>query len=31
MWADAGENIDFYLQACNTIAQHGANKEPEAK
>jgi glucose-1-phosphate thymidylyltransferase len=26
-WADAGENIDFYLQACNTIAQHGANKE----
>ncbi len=27
MWADAGENIDFYLRACNTIAQHGANKE----
>lgn len=27
MWADAGENIDFYLKACNTIAQHGANKE----
>jgi glucose-1-phosphate thymidylyltransferase len=25
-WADAGENIDFYLRACNTIAQHGANK-----
>jgi len=29
-WADAGENIDFYLQACNTVAQHGANKEPAA-
>jgi glucose-1-phosphate thymidylyltransferase len=29
-WADAGENIDFYLQACNTVAQHGANKEPPA-
>jgi glucose-1-phosphate thymidylyltransferase len=27
LWADAGENIDFYLQACNTIAKHGANKE----
>jgi glucose-1-phosphate thymidylyltransferase len=27
MWADAGENIDFYLKACNTIAQHGANKD----
>jgi glucose-1-phosphate thymidylyltransferase len=26
-WADAGENIDFYLKACNTVAQHGANKE----
>ena len=26
-WVDAGENIDFYLQACNAIAQHGANKE----
>jgi glucose-1-phosphate thymidylyltransferase len=25
-WADAGENIDFYLKACNTVAQHGANK-----
>ncbi len=25
-WADAGENIDFYLRACNTVAQHGANK-----
>jgi glucose-1-phosphate thymidylyltransferase len=27
-WADAGENIDFYLRACNTVAQHGANKNP---
>lgn len=27
-WADAGENIDFYLKACNAIAQNGANKEP---
>jgi len=27
LWADAGENIDFYLKACNLIAQHGANKE----
>ncbi len=27
-WADAGENIDFYLKSCNTVAQHGANKEP---
>ncbi len=26
-WADAGENIDFYLQACNTVAKSGANKE----
>jgi glucose-1-phosphate thymidylyltransferase len=26
-WSDAGEDIDFYLQACNTVAQHGANKE----
>ncbi len=26
-WADAGENIDFYLQACNTVAAGGANKE----
>jgi glucose-1-phosphate thymidylyltransferase len=24
-WADAGENIDFYLRACNTVAQNGAN------
>jgi glucose-1-phosphate thymidylyltransferase len=29
-WADAGENIDFYLKACNTVAQNGANKEPPA-
>lgn len=29
-WADAGENIDFYLQSCNTVAQHGANKEDKA-
>jgi len=28
-WADAGENIDFYLKACNTVAQSGANKESE--
>lgn len=27
-WADAGENIDFYLQACNVVAKTGANKEP---
>jgi glucose-1-phosphate thymidylyltransferase len=26
-WADAGENIDFYLKACNTVAQNGANKD----
>jgi glucose-1-phosphate thymidylyltransferase len=26
-WADAGENIDFYLKACNTVAKCGANKE----
>ncbi len=26
-WADAGENIDFYLAACNMVAQHGANKD----
>jgi glucose-1-phosphate thymidylyltransferase len=30
-WADAGENIDFYLKACNTVARHGANKESEGK
>jgi glucose-1-phosphate thymidylyltransferase len=29
-WADAGENIDFYLKACNTVAQNGANKERPA-
>ena len=29
-WADAGENIDFYLKACNTVAQSGANKEAGA-
>jgi glucose-1-phosphate thymidylyltransferase len=29
-WADAGENIDFYLQACNTVAKNGANKERAA-
>ena len=26
-WADAGENIDFYLKACNTVSQCGTNKE----
>ncbi|MFI5378885.1 MAG: sugar phosphate nucleotidyltransferase [Tepidisphaerales bacterium] len=26
-WADGGENIDFYLKACNTVSQLGANKE----
>ncbi|MDB5332653.1 MAG: Spore coat protein [Phycisphaerales bacterium] len=31
-WADAGENIDFYLKACNTVSKNGANKEaPAAK
>jgi glucose-1-phosphate thymidylyltransferase len=29
-WADAGENIDFYLQACNTVAKNGTNKEGKA-
>ncbi|MGD0541251.1 MAG: sugar phosphate nucleotidyltransferase [Tepidisphaeraceae bacterium] len=29
MWADAGENIDFYLKACNTVSKCGANKELE--
>jgi glucose-1-phosphate thymidylyltransferase len=29
-WADAGENIDFYLKACNTVAQSGANKASPA-
>jgi glucose-1-phosphate thymidylyltransferase len=28
MWADAGENIDFYLKACNLVAEKGANKDP---
>lgn len=27
-WADAGESIDFYLRACNTVARYGANKDP---
>jgi glucose-1-phosphate thymidylyltransferase len=27
LWADAGENIDFYLKACNTVSKCGANKE----
>jgi glucose-1-phosphate thymidylyltransferase len=27
-WADAGENIDFYLKACNTVSHSGANKLP---
>ncbi|HZK79709.1 MAG TPA: sugar phosphate nucleotidyltransferase [Humisphaera sp.] len=26
-WADAGENIDFYLKSCNMVAEHGANKQ----
>jgi glucose-1-phosphate thymidylyltransferase len=26
-WADAGENIDFYLKACNTVSKCGANKD----
>lgn len=26
-WADAGENIDFYLRANVTVAQSGANKD----
>lgn len=30
-WADAGENIDFYLRACNTVAQSGANREAPAE
>ncbi len=31
-WADAGENIDFYLKACNMISQcGGANKEEAHK
>jgi glucose-1-phosphate thymidylyltransferase len=27
-WADAGENVDFYLKACNTVSKSPANKEP---
>jgi glucose-1-phosphate thymidylyltransferase len=30
-WADGGENIDFYLKACNMVAQGGANKDSGAK
>lgn len=26
-WADAGEDIDSYLQACNTVARVGVNKD----
>lgn len=26
-WGDAGENIDFYLKACNMVAKTGANKD----
>jgi glucose-1-phosphate thymidylyltransferase len=26
-WGDAGENIDFYLKACNSVAKSGANKD----
>lgn len=26
-WADAGENIDYYLKACNVVAESGANKK----
>jgi len=25
-WADCGESIDHYLQACNLVATHGANR-----
>lgn len=25
-WADCGESIDDYLQACNLVAKHGANR-----
>ncbi len=28
-YADCGENIDFYLRACNIVAERGANKDPE--
>ncbi len=27
-WADAGEDIDFYLESCNRVARGGANLEP---
>ena len=30
-WGDAGENIDFYLKACNMVSQTKANKELPAK
>jgi len=30
-WGDAGENIDFYLQACVAVAKLKANKELPAK
>lgn len=26
-WADCGENIDYYLKACNAIAKLGANRD----
>jgi glucose-1-phosphate thymidylyltransferase len=26
-WADAGENIDYYLRACNRVAKDGANHD----
>jgi glucose-1-phosphate thymidylyltransferase len=28
-WADAGENIDYYLRACNAVARGGANRDCE--
>jgi len=27
-WADAGEDIDFYLESCNRVAEGGANLKP---
>jgi len=30
-WFDAGENIDFYLRACNLVKERGANKETPAE
>jgi len=30
-WGDAGENIDFYLQACVSVSKTKANKELPAK